>query len=674
MGQIPDYEIPVARTSLWGRQRGVMGPDLTIEQAGTAGAYYFLLGVNGYTASWGRPKVDFSGTANSDIALLVENVPGGTRTTFNAVTYASYTRSADGSLATSSTTLAATGVNVAVRSEYLRMSRRVFRHRVYLSADVATTVKLTVGLAGVTTDVATVTWDDHNPQANDGARVMVGRAYSRAGYTSQQGVGVGIVDGWLARRCLTSADKNVSVNPVTGQGPFGCCAGDNGSGLPCLAVGPTETWVDFFYFGATWKDAAGQHRELALCYADACGVPQGPDDIIRLAAATPVSCKGVTGGPGSSTPQLSYQPGADSTYFRDAFFAQLTFSDHPFSAALLSRFCSNLGTGGDLNCVADHVIGPSSWTYFRAGDSNAIALLWAFYLRARAVETDNTATKNGMTNLQRNAILGYYLALDDGSGSPVFNKAAHGSGLFGHYDWIELPASGYANYVPTQMLGYYACALIAAYALGYDDGQMATRIARTTALYAATYDASLGHLYFVRDADSGAKLTYDSVIDLLPEFFARTILGTSLLGDTITAACVRTLLARQQVTLRHADGSFGGRAIRLMMRNDGATFLPDAEFNYAPKNPGAYVNGGTQLPWDLVVAFLGQQTGVPGMRSFWGDRKLAETFLEFDLHEALCLANPGPDGFNPYGGRTIQRNMAWHGLAAWLEAFSGLVG
>lgn len=627
-----------------------------------SGEWLFDMQVNGFTVQE-HPNAAAGAKVDSDISMIVENVPSGSRTTFEAVRYPGYARVADGSIVTAADSLAATGVTVSVRAEFRRMSRRVIRKRIYLSADVATTVRITDGIMGDTTAMGEVAWDDTNTGGGDHAsHILIGAYLNIGGATgiATGGYGIGVVDGYLARR-QPGPGCDAILGPTNVPGGMRLLVGDNEAGMPALPVGTTETYVDLFYWAATWSSAYQRHREVAMCVADAMDIPPGDDDLMRLAAVCPRAAKQVIA-QGSATPSLSYFTGFGRTFVRDSFWAQLAIDDHPFSAALLNRFAANLNGS---NVVPEWIQDDGTIQYRTPSDNNALALLWAYWLATRAIAGSNSAAINGITDTQRNNIIGQLIAKDDGNGDLVFTRASDGVS-FGHYDWYTVPAS-FTTFSSPHTTGYYACALIAAKRMGYAPGDIDTRIAEATAAYRSYYDATLGHLRFLKNVSDGTYKTYGSLLDLLPEWHAVFMLGTELLGEAIAVPTIEYFLSNHMVEL-----DAGGRALRNMMQHGGDNFITPAEIG-AGTPEGIYTNGGSQMPFDFMIASLALHYGIDGARDFWADRKQAEVNLEFDLHEAITLANPSPDPTtNPYNGRNPSRNMAWHGVMAAFERATGL--
>jgi len=328
------------------------------------------------------------------------------------------------------------------------------------------------------------------------------------------------------------------------------------------------------------------------------------------------------------------------------------------------------------------------------------------------------------------------------------------------------------------MDGYYACALIAAEALGFTTANMGTTTGNTLlaglstaqviqnaiTAYQNSFNNTDGHLNFYKslDAPSGAGTWYDyaSLIDLLPEWHAVFVLGMhyGLLGGTRVAAAVNYFMTNHMINfsgvtfpqistttstsigtsgnnivitpasitgivpgievvldsgnaalaevcyVQSVTGSTftigycvnthtsvpytitgyatrqGGRGLKVLMLNGGQTYPTQSEIGNFPN--GLYTNGGSQIPFDFVLASLGQHyksLGFPvnfDMRQFWSDRKYAEVNHDFFAHEALTGVYPSPGIISgqedPYNGRN-SFNMVWHGIIAAYEKSSGLV-
>lgn len=633
-----------------------------------SGGYLFDVTLNGKRSG---SKVGVAGTSavETDFGLRVANVGTSGNTDFEAIRYGSVSETGDSCYATSPVDLEATGVTVTVRATYQRMSPRVIRKRVYLVADTTTTVRLTDGLYYATTRMSAVSLG----AAQNGS--IVGMVFCGQSSTETPGVGVGIgvVDSFRCRRAAgdssTSATACLGAPPNVASG-FRAVIGSDASDNPVFQVGTTEVYVDVFFWAASWRDAYTKQQQLLSVIADACGVPAGADDIVRACAASAMMNKWSSARAGT-TPSVSYTPGSGRTFVRDSFWAQMSMEDHAFSAAMLNRFATSLGTGtgAPLNCAPDFIDNPSSPNQRTVNDNNALLLLWAYWLRCRSVADGNSATVNGVTDTIRNNLIGYLEAYDDGTGRLVFPRGGSTGGTTpGHYDWYTVPSS-ISNYRMPHLDGYYACALTAAYRLGYAPTGITTKIANATSAYQAAYDSSLGHLRFLQNTTTGSWLTYGSLLDLLPEWHAVFVLGLEqgLLGQEITAACVDYFMDAHLVQL-----ASGGRALRTMMQHGGTDYVSSTEMASIPN--GVYVNGGSQLPFDFMIASLGHHYGVAGMRSFWADRKRAEVNVDAVPHEAITLANPSPDPTsNPYNGRTTNWYMAWHGVVAAFEPVSGLV-
>jgi hypothetical protein len=123
-----------------------------------------------------------------------------------------------------------------------------------------------------------------------------------------------------------------------------------------------------------------------------------------------------------------------------------------------------------------------------------------------------------------------------------------------------------------------------------------------------------------------------------------------------------------------------GRALKVLMQNGGQSYPTAAEVGNFPQ--GTYTNGGSQIPFDFVLASLGQHYKSLGfainfdLRQFWSDRKSAEVNHDFFAHEALTTVYPSTGvSFgqqDPYNSRK-SFNMVWLGLIAAFEKTSGLL-
>lgn len=561
-----------------------------------------------------------------------------------------------------------TANTISVRAEFRRMSRSVIRKRIHLtqsSAAYSAAVRICDGFVATTTAVTAVGWDDI--LGSNGGRHMTGWTLHTASANGNVGFGIGIPDAYLNGRQLSSTDTAIANSSNLMYALVG-----NNAGTPAYVVSTTEQHVDVFYWSGIWTDTDSRRRVMTMCLADAQDVERDQDDVVRLSAVCARACKSAAS-TGSTTPAMHDSPVNTYTFPRGNAFGLLGVNDHAYACAQVQRDASLMsvnGTAGQTatGCVPDSYNDDGSIrAYNYSGDSNALVLLIAYWLSCHAMSDSDSASINGLTGTQVQQITDFMIAADS-SGFPTFTRG--GFNLHnGHYDWYTIPSS-ITHFSSSQLAGYYACGLIAAKRMGYAPAGIDTKIANATAAYQSFYDATLGHLRFLKDTDAGTFINHASLLDLLPEWWAVNVLGVELLGSAIAVPSLQYIFSKHTVTMVK-NSRPSGRALRLWMQDGGTDYVPQAD--QPGVLPGTYVNGGSQFLFDFTTAHLGRYYGLAGMREFWADRKVAEINLDFAIHEAFTTIDPSPDPTtNPYNGRN-GRTFPWNGIISAYEPISGLV-